>query len=157
MSSASMQCLNASKAVAEFADLERFLWAQDGIIDQAMEELRQGRKTSHWMWFVFPQVVGLGHSATAQRYAIRSLEEAGAYLAHPTLGTRLRDCCQLLLSHRDTAPEQILGVVDALKLRSSMTLFDTLCSQDVFADVLAAFFHGERDSLTLTVIEGWQQ
>ncbi len=138
------------------AELERFLWAQDGVIEQAMAELERGRKTSHWMWFVFPQVAGLGRSVTAQRYAIHSLDEARAFLAHPLLGERLRECCELLLAHRESAPEKLLGVVDALKLRSSMTLFDALSSDDVFAEVLEAFFHAERDSLTLTVIEGWQ-
>ena len=152
MSSASMRFLSAGKAVAEVADLERFLWAQDGVIDQVLEELRQGRKTSHWMWFVFPQVVGLGHSATAQRYAIRSLDEACAYLAHPTLGARLRDCCRLLLSHRDTAPEEILGVVDALKLRSCMTLFQAASSEPVFDEVLDAFYQGQPDSMTLAIL-----
>lgn len=138
-------------------DLERFLWAQDGVIEQAMTELQRGRKTSHWMWFVFPQVVGLGHSATAQRYAIHSLAEARAFLEHPLLGERLRECCRLLLTHRDSAPENLLGVVDALKLRSSMTLFDAICSDDVFGEALSAFFHGERDSLTLAVMENWQE
>ncbi len=151
----STQCLIAGTAVAEACDLQRFLWAQEGVIDQVMAELQAGRKTSHWMWFVFPEVQGLGHSATAQRYAIRSLQEARAFLAHPELGSRLRRCCALLLQHRDAPPEQILGVVDALKLRSSMTLFDTVCSGDVFADVLDSFYGGERDSLSLAVIGGW--
>ncbi len=151
------RCLTAGTAVAEAVDLQRFLWAQDGVIEQAMAELQAGRKTSHWMWFVFPQVVGLGHSASARRYAIYSTEEARAFLAHPELGSRLRRCCALLLEHGGTAPEQIFGVVDALKLRSSMTLFDAVCSGDVFADVLTGFYGGERDSLSLAVIGGWRE
>ena len=138
-------------------DLDRFLWAQEGIIDRALAELAVGRKRSHWMWFVFPQAAGLGHSATAQRYAIHSLPEARAYLAHPLLNRRLRDGCQQLLSHRKIPPEKILGVVDALKLRSSMTLFDAVCSGDIFEEVLASFFAGERDTLTLAIIDGWRQ
>ncbi len=139
--------------MAETVDLQRFLWAQDGVIEQAMDELRQGCKTSHWMWFVFPQVIGLGHSATARRFAIRSLDEAGAYLAHPELGARLRQCCRLMLSHRGTPAEDILGIVDALKLRSSMTLFQVASGDVLYQEMLDAFYEGEPDSMTLAILQ----
>src|SRR3954447_14871975 len=105
-------------------DLDRFVRAQQGVYDDAVRELRAGRKTSHWMWFVFPQIAGLGRSPMAQRYAIGSLDEARAYVAHPVLGERLRESSRALLAHAGTNAEQILGGIDAMKLRSSMTLFD---------------------------------
>jgi uncharacterized protein (DUF1810 family) len=136
-------------------DLDRFVRAQDdgGTYDRALAELRAGRKTAHWMWFVFPQVVGLGRSATAQAYAIADLDEARAYLAHPVLGPRLRECCHSLLGLGDVSPEQVLGDVDAIKLRSSMTLFalaDPL--EAVFADVLDRFYDGEQDDRTVRLL-----
>src|ERR1700753_2225748 len=103
--------------------LDRFVDAQDGGYERALGELRAGRKTSHWMWFVFPQIKGLGFSAMARRYAIASLEEARAYLDHPILGDRLRDCTELVLLHRDSSARQIFGSPDDLKFHSSMTLF----------------------------------
>ncbi len=126
-------------------DLERFVRAQDEhrTYTQAVAELRNGRKTGHWMWFVFPQIAGLGRSATAQAYAIADLAEARAYLAHPVLGARLRECAQLVAAHRDRTAEQILGGIDALKLRSSMTLFNAADPDErAFPDVLDAFFPG---------------
>jgi uncharacterized protein (DUF1810 family) len=106
-------------------DLERFITAQDsgGIYQRAVAELRNGRKTSHWMWFIFPQIAGLGHSAMAQAYAISDLAEARAYLAHPILGPRLIECAEILAAQRGLSAEQIFGGIDAMKLRSSMTLF----------------------------------
>src|SRR3954453_19609355 len=104
-------------------DLHRFVLAQEGVYDAAVSELRAGRKTSHWMWFVFPQIAGLGRSPTAQRYAIGSLAEAQAYLAHPVLGGRLRECTRVLTKLDETRAEAVFGSVDAMKLRSSMTLF----------------------------------
>jgi uncharacterized protein (DUF1810 family) len=136
-------------------DLERFLWAQESTLEAVRRELGRGRKTSHWMWFIFPQVAGLGRSATAQRYAIRSAAEARAYLAHPLLGERLRECCELLLTHRGQEPESILGHVDAIKLRSSMTLFDSVSKEPVFGCVLAAFYDGCRDFATESVLQSW--
>jgi uncharacterized protein (DUF1810 family) len=131
-------------------DLRRFVDAQAGTYERALAELRAGRKTGHWMWFVFPQIAGLGRSPMAQRYAIGSLDEARAYLAHPVLGPRLREAAAALLAHAGTSPESILGGIDALKLRSSMTLFDRAAPEDdVFARVLAAFYDGERDQATL--------
>src|SRR6186713_1813764 len=112
-------------AVADSYDLERFVEAQDahGTYARAVEELRRGRKTSHWMWFVFPQIAGLGFSATSRRYAIASLDEAKAYLTHPMLGPRLRECASLVLQAQAPSAERIFGGIDAQKLHSSMTLF----------------------------------
>lgn len=134
-------------------NLQRFTDAQDGIYDSALAELRAGRKQSHWIWFIFPQLAGLGHSPTARYYAIASLEEARAYLNHPTLGTRLRECAGALLPWADKrTPEQILGPVDAIKLRSSLTLFDRVSPHDIFDGILAGFFGGERDERTLALL-----
>jgi uncharacterized protein (DUF1810 family) len=132
-------------------DLERFVEAQEagGTFDRALRELRAGRKTSHWMWFVFPQVAGLGHSSMAQAYAVASLDEARDYLAHPVLGPRLRECAAAVLAHTDRSAEQIFGGVDALKLRSSMTLFARADpEQPAFQAVLEAFYAGEPDGRT---------
>ena len=129
-------------------DLERFVAAQNsgGTYDQALAELQVGNKTGHWMWFVFPQVAGLGHSDTSRRYAISSLEEARDYLDHPVLGPRLLECAQVLSTHKDRAAEEIFGSVDARKLRSSMTLFSRAApDQPVFARVLDIYFDGEAD------------
>ena len=136
-------------------DLERFVRAQDehGTYTQALAELRAGRKTSHWMWFVFPQVAGLGRSATAQAYAIADLAEAQAYLAHPVLGPRLVECAEMVAEHRDKSAEQIFGGIDAMKLRSSMTLFAAADpDQPAFAAVLEEFFAGP-DAETLRRIQ----
>ena len=136
-------------------DLDRFVAAQEGVYAAALGELRRGRKTSHWMWFVFPQIAGLGHSATARFYAIASIGEARAYLAHPLLGLRLGECAAALLAHRSKAAEAILGPVDALKLRSSMTLFAAAAEDPTpFAAVLDAFFDGARDEGTLERLGG---
>jgi uncharacterized protein (DUF1810 family) len=131
--------------------LQRFVAAQDagGGYDRVVAELRAGRKTSHWMWFIFPQIAGLGHSPTAQLYAISSLAEARAYLAHPVLGVRLAECATILTSLAGRTAEQILGDVDALKLRSSMTLFmHAAPGESVFGQVLNQYFGGEPDSAT---------
>jgi len=134
------------------ADLERFVHAQDqgGTYDRALAELRAGRKTSHWMWFVFPQIEGLGRSPTAQRYAIESLDEARAYLEHPVLGPRLRECAAALTAQSGSTAGQILGGIDAMKLRSSMTLFSLAApGEAVFGDVLEQYFGGEPDPETV--------
>ncbi len=126
-------------------DLDRFVLAQDAhqTYRQAVSELRQGRKTSHWMWFVFPQIAGLGRSATAQSYAIADLAEARAYLAHPVLGPRLVECAQIVAGHADRTAEHIFGGIDAMKLRSSMTLFAAADpEQPVFGRVIDQFFSG---------------
>ena len=134
-------------------NLQRFVDAQDGVIDTALVELRRGRKDSHWMWFVFPQLAGLGRSPTAQFYGIASLEEARAYLDHPLLGPRLTQCVEALLPWAgQRGVEDILGPVDAMKLRSSLTLFEAASSEPLFGQALDAFFSGERDERTLEML-----
>ena len=135
-------------------DLDRFVAAQAGVYAQALAELEAGRKQSHWMWFVFPQIAGLGASPMARFYAIASGEEARAYLLHPLLGPRLRECTETMLGHRGRSAEAILGPVDAIKLRSSMTLFEAVAGrQDLFARALDAFYKGERDARTLELLQ----
>ncbi len=134
-------------------DLDRFVTAQDEgrTYDLALDELRAGRKASHWMWFVFPQLAGLGRSPTAQRYAIRDAAEARAYLAHPLLEPRLVACAQALLDLPGDDPSAVLGPVDAVKLRSSMTPFDRVAAgEPVFRAVLDKYFGGRPDGTTLT-------
>jgi len=136
-------------------ELQRFVDAQAGLIDAVREELRQGRKRSHWMWFVFPQLAGLGHSAMAQRYAIASLAEARAFLAHPVLGPRLRECSALVFAVDGRDVHQIFGAPDDLKFWSSMTLFDAADpSQEIFGNCLRKYFGGRRDGATLSRIDG---
>jgi len=135
-------------------DLQRFVEAQTPVYERALEELRAGHKQSHWMWFVFPQIAGLGNSAMAQRYAISGVDEARAYLEHPLLGPRLQACAQAMLLHRDRSARQILGSPDDLKLRSSMTLFAAVApEQPLFQQVLDTFFEGEADSQTLSRLQ----
>ena len=130
-------------------DLGRFLAAQEGAYGTVLYELRQGRKASHWMWFVFPQFAGLGRSAMAQRFALHSLDEARAYLADPVLGGRLRDGAALLLAVRDRTAVEILGDIDAVKLRSSMTLFHRADPvEPASGQVLDRFFGGDADAAT---------
>jgi uncharacterized protein (DUF1810 family) len=132
-------------------DLQRFVTAQDagGTYRRAVAELRAGRKTSHWMWFVFPQIAGLGHSPTARTYAITSLDEARAYLAHPVLGPRLAECAGILAGLHGRTAEQIFGQVDAMKLGSSMTLFARAApGEPVFRQVLDQYFGGVPDPAT---------
>lgn len=133
-------------------DLERFVTAQSGVYDQALAELQAGCKRSHWMWFIFPQLRGLGFTETAEFYGISGLEEAAAYLAHPLLGPRLRACTEALLALPDADPVQVLGHTDALKLRSSMTLFAVASADPLFDDVLTRFYAGERDQRTLDLL-----
>ena len=136
-------------------DLERFVRAQDdgGTYEAAVAELRSGRKRSHWMWFVFPQVAGLGSSPVAQHFALSGLDEARAYLAHPVLGPRLVEAARALIGRPGGDPVAVLGPVDALKLRSSMTLFAHAADgEPVFADVLGQYYGGEEDPATLSRI-----
>jgi uncharacterized protein (DUF1810 family) len=134
--------------------LERFVDAQKGVHTHALNELRAGHKAGHWMWFVFPQLAGLGSSPMSQRYAIGSLEEARAYLDHPVLGPRLVDGARAVLSHPDLTAREIFGSPDDAKLRSSMTLFALVAeSEPVFQQVLDAFFAGERDPRTLDLLD----
>ncbi|SDC78952.1 Uncharacterized protein, DUF1810 family [Geodermatophilus telluris] len=129
--------------------LRRFVDAQAGSYEQALAELRAGRKTSHWMWFVFPQVAGLGRSPTAQHYAVTGLDEARAYLAHPVLGPRLVECARVLTELPGTDPVAVFGPVDAVKLRSSMTLFAYADPDEpAFRAVLEQYFAGEEDPAT---------
>jgi uncharacterized protein (DUF1810 family) len=134
-------------------NLQRFVDAQQGILDTVLAELNAGAKQSHWMWFVFPQLAGLGRSPTAEFYGIGTLAEARAYLEHPLLGRRLGDCVEALLhwAGRRSA-RQVLGPIDALKLKSSMTLFDAVEPAGTFADALAGFYGGDRDELTLALL-----
>jgi uncharacterized protein (DUF1810 family) len=134
-------------------DLQRFVDAQDRVYARVVAELRGGRKTSHWMWFVFPQVAGLGSSPMAQQYAINSLDEARAYLAHAVLGARLRECTQLVLDVEGRDISDILGYPDDLKFRSSMTLFAALDeAPPVFEAALGQFFGGKPDAATLEIL-----
>lgn len=134
-------------------DLQRFIQAQASVYGAALAELRQGRKESHWMWFVFPQLAGLGRSGTALFYGIGSAAEARAYLAHTLLGPRLAECTKTVLAHRGLAAEEIFGSVDAMKFRSSMTLFEAAAdSSEPFAAALEAFYEGERDTATLRLL-----
>jgi uncharacterized protein (DUF1810 family) len=131
--------------------LERFVAAQDhaGTFDAALAELRAGRKRSHWMWFVFPQIAGLGQSPTSRRYAISSLEEAREYLAHPVLGPRLIECARVVGELEERSAQDVFGGIDALKLRSSMTLFARADpGNPVFGRVLDAYFGGAPDDAT---------
>ncbi|MBL8385040.1 MAG: DUF1810 domain-containing protein [Burkholderiales bacterium] len=140
---------------ASAASLERFVEAQERVYDAVCAELAAGRKASHWMWFIFPQLRALGRSATAQHYGLADLAEARAYWRHPVLGARLRHCAALLLAVRGRSAHQILGAPDDLKLCSSMTLFEAAAPEEpVFAQVLARYYDGRRDALTLAHLGG---
>jgi len=131
-------------------DLQRFIEAQNPVYEQVCAELRNGRKESHWMWFIFPQVRGLGHSRTAVRFGIASREEAEAYLQHPVLGPRLRECTGLVNLVEGRSIRQVLGSPDDLKFRSSMTLFASVAPDNqIFTAALQKYFGGEFDRLTL--------
>jgi len=129
---------------------EDFVSAQDGVWPAVLDELRAGRKTSHWMWFVFPQIAGLGRSPMARRYALAGAEEAREYLAHPVLGPRLREVTDILLGHTGLTAFDIFGGIDAIKLRSSMTLFAHASGEPRFQQVLDRYFNGEPDPATLS-------
>ena len=130
-------------------DLERFVQAQEGIYPGVVAELRAGRKAGHWIWFVFPQVTGLGRSSMSLHYSIGSLDEARAYLGHPVLGPRLRECAGLVLATTGRSAEEILGGIDAVKLRSSMTLFHRADPDEpVFVQVLEHYYGGIPDAVT---------
>ena len=130
-------------------DLQRFVKAQAAIYPGALAEMQAGRKRTHWMWFVFPQIAGLGHSMMAQRYAIASRAEAEAYYAHDILGPRLRACTQAVLAVPDKTANAIFGSPDDIKFRSCMTLFDAIAPHDIFETALARFCGGQRDPATL--------
>jgi uncharacterized protein (DUF1810 family) len=135
-------------------DLRRFVSAQHDIYEAALSEIRLGQKRTHWMWFIFPQIDGLASSATAKRYAIKSLEEARQYLAHPVLGARLRECAEALLAVEGRSVSAIFGSPDDMKLKSSMTLFESAAgSGSLFAEVLDHYFRGKRDEHTLELLK----
>ena len=135
-------------------DLERFVEAQDRVYDEVRRELAGGRKTTHWMWFVFPQLRGLGRSATARFFGIDSAAEAAAYLQHPVLGARLRECVDLVLGVTGRAAIEIFGATDAMKFRSSMTLFATVSpGEALFQRALDRYFDGEPDPLTIALLQ----
>jgi uncharacterized protein (DUF1810 family) len=135
-------------------DLERFVEAQSRVIEQVRAELRQGSKRGHWMWFIFPQIRGLGASPTAVHFAIASRQEAAAYLKHPILGPRLVECTQLVLGVKGGTSEQIFGQIDSLKFRSSMTLFaQVTLKETVFQEALQKYFDGEADGSTLEILD----
>jgi len=135
-------------------NLDRFLTAQHDTYASAIQEIRDGRKQGHWMWFIFPQIKGLGHSPTAQFYAINNLNEAAAYLAHQILGPRLIECCEDLLIHSERSANQILGSPDDLKLRSCVTLFARIHPENpIFHRILTTFYHAEPDFRTIEILQ----
>lgn len=132
--------------------LERFVAAQEEIYPRALAEIKRGAKRSHWMWFIFPQFAGLGRSAMAQRFAIRSADEARAYLGHPLLGARYRECVEALQDLTASDPVTVFGKIDAAKLRSSLTLFEAVDGHPLFGAALDRWFGGTRDALTLDLL-----
>jgi uncharacterized protein (DUF1810 family) len=135
-------------------DLSRFIKAQDGVYDRALGELKRGRKSSHWMWFVFPQIDGLGFSSTTKYYSIKSLQEAREYLDHPILGQRLRECAETILALEGLSASAVFGYPDDLKLKSSMTLFAQVAGpKSVFEQLIQKYFQGSRDERTLQLLE----
>ena len=130
-------------------DLDRFVRAQEGVYEGVLDELRRGRKVGHWIWFIFPQLAGLGRSEMSRFYGIGSVDEARAYLEHPVLGPRLRECAGAVLATSGRTAEQILGSLDAMKVRSSMTLFHRAAPDEpLFAEVLERFYAGVTDDAT---------
>ena len=132
--------------------LDRFVEAQTLAYPRALAEIRRGAKRTHWMWFIFPQIAGLGQSATARHFAIRSLDEACAYLDHPILGPRYVECIEALQDLTISDPFAVFGDIDATKLRSSLTLFEAARPQALFAAALKRWFGGERDAMTLSLL-----
>jgi len=130
-------------------DLDRFVAAQADVYPVALAEMQRGRKTSHWMWFIFPQIAGLGHSAMARHYALSSLAEARAYADHPLLGRRLRECVEALQQLDETSAIAVFGPVDAMKLRSSLTLFAVATGDPLFDAAIDRWFDGQHDAATL--------
>lgn len=133
-------------------NLNRFIEAQQNTYETALNEIKEGYKQSHWIWYIFPQHEDLGYSYNSKFYGISCLEEAKEYFFHPVLGTRLKEILTALLEHSDKSIEDILGYIDALKLKSSMTLFDVVAPKDIFNAILNTFYNGERDTLTLSLL-----
>ena len=149
-----MSISDRNTGVTDPFDLGRFLSAQDGIYEDALQELRSGQKRSHWMWYVFPQINGLGASDTARRYAIKSLEEAGKYLEHPVLGTRLLDCTKSINNLKGRTALQIFGSPDDRKFCSSMTLFELIAGQNLeYSSALDKYCSGRRYPATLQLLQ----
>jgi uncharacterized protein (DUF1810 family) len=145
---------NSPNAGVDPFDLSRFIKAQDRIYDRVLTELRNGYKRSHWMWYIFPQVDGLGHSATSKHYAIKSAEEAQAYLEHPVLGKRLLECTETVLAIDGLSASEVFGFPDDLKLKSSMTLFAAISDRaSPFARVLEKYYRGSHDEMTLEILK----
>jgi uncharacterized protein (DUF1810 family) len=139
--------------MTDIYNLHRFLDAQEGVYATILQELQAGRKSSHWIWFIFPQIAGLGHSAMAHQFAITSLDEANAYLKHPVLGPRLKACTRLVLDLKSRSAEEIFGYPDNLKFRSCMTLFMSAAPDNaLFKNVLLKYFDGKPDQLTLDIL-----
>ena len=133
--------------------LQRFVHAQNPVYEQVCAELRRGQKTSHWMWFIFPQIVGLGQSAMSRAYAIQSLAEARAYLAHPVLGARLRECCQAVMNLHGKTVHDVFGSIDAMKFHSCLTLFTEANHDEVlFFNLMEKYFDGDADEATLEIL-----
>ncbi|WHI45006.1 DUF1810 domain-containing protein [Microbulbifer sp. VAAF005] len=134
--------------------LERFVTAQESSYESALSELHSGHKRSHWMWYIFPQISGLGHSATSEHFAIKNLDEARAYLEHPVLGPRLKECCKELLQLNNYSAYQIFGSPDDVKLKSSMTLFSIADPKDkLFEEVLEKYYEGQKDLRTFEILK----
>ena len=136
-------------------NLKRFITAQDNYdtYKKVVKELSNGRKESHWMWYIFPQIKGLGMSSISQMYGIASIDEAEAYIQYPELGPRLIECCEILLQFQDKTSVDIFGDIDALKLKSSMTLFAEASNNPIFKQVLDNYYNGEKDELTLKILD----
>ena len=151
-----VECLDNQRPATRKVGVKRFLEAQNGAYGsykQALDEIKAGQKRGHWIWYIFPQMKGLGFSEMSEFYGIADWEEAEDYLLHPTLNDRIHKIANALLEHQDKSAEDIFGYLDAMKVRSSMTLFDELSPNDVFAKVLDVFYHGERDEKTLELLE----
>jgi uncharacterized protein (DUF1810 family) len=134
-------------------DLNRFISTQEGVFDRALSELRGGMKRTHWMWYIFPQIDGLGYSPTARLYAIKSMEEARQYLSHPVLGPRLKECAEAVLALQGRSASDIFGYPDDMKLQSSMTLFELVAGpRSVFERVLEKYYQGKKDAGTLQIV-----
>lgn len=133
--------------------LDRFISVQKYVYEEALTEIKQGEKKSHWMWFIFPQIIGLGESDNAIYYGIVNIEEATKFLGHEILGKRLREITTELLKLKTNDPEEIFGEIDAMKLKSSMTLFDCVEENSIFDEVLKKYFNGQRDELTLEKLD----
>lgn len=144
--------MEAKHMIVDKYNLNRFIEAQSGVYHNVLKELQEGRKRSHWMWYIFPQLKHLGHSYNAKFYGISELEEATAYLEHPILGRRIREISETILNLLSNDAKAVFGDIDAIKLRSSMTLFNLVSPNDVFARVLDKYFDGLRDNRTITLL-----